>query len=162
MNDEERYTLEEAHLQFAKKANGVVWGLLEKSDRSKEESAEMLHAAHASLFHWLHAGTGLHQQRGEWLISRVHSVLGNGIEALRHAERCAELTAEHTKLMQDFDKAYSLECLARSHALVGDEAKAAEQIDLAKKAGEAIADKESRDIFFQDFDGGDWYGVKSR
>lgn len=159
MNDEERYTLDEAHLQFAKKANGLVWDLLEKEERTEAESEEMLHAAHASQFHWLHAGTGVHQQRGEWLISRVYVVLGNGREALRHAERCAELTEEHADLMQDFDRAYSLECLARSLALLGDKNKAAEQLGLARKAGEAIADEESRGIFMQDLDGGDWYGA---
>jgi len=158
VTDQERYTLEEAHLQFAKQANGKVWGLLGKKDRTEGESEEMLQAAYASLFHWVHAGTALHQQRGEWLISRVYAELGNGREALRHAERCAALTEKHSGLMQDFDRAYSLECLARSHALLGDEKKAAEQFDLAAKAGEAIADDESRDIFMQDLQAGDWFG----
>lgn len=40
-------------------------------------------AAHASIYHWLHAGTEVHHQRGEWLISKVQAVLGNGTEALR-------------------------------------------------------------------------------
>lgn len=160
MNDEERYTLDEAHGLFAKQANGKVWTLLEKKDRTKGESQEMLQAAHASLFHWSHIGTALHQQRGEWLISRVQAVLGNGQEALRHAERCAELTKNHADLMQDFDRGYSLECLARSHALLGDQARAAELFDLATKAGEAITDDESRGIFLQDLDGGEWFGVK--
>jgi len=160
MNDEKRYALDEAHMEFAKQANGKVWGLLDRQERTKGEERIMLHAAHASLFHWLHAGTGVHQQRGEWMISRVHAVLGNGSEALRHAERCAELTEEHAELMADFDKAFSLECLARAHALLGEKKKAAEHIDRAKLAGDAIAEKESRDVFFQDFNGGDWFGAK--
>jgi hypothetical protein len=160
MNDEERFTLEDAHLRFAKQANGEVWDLLEKKDRSKSDGEQMLHAVHASLYHWLHVGTGLHQQRGEWLISRVHAVLGHGEEALRHAERCAELTEEHAELMKDFDIAYSHECLARSLALLGKAGKANELLQLAHKAGEAIGDEESRDIYFQDLNGGDWFGVK--
>ena len=159
MNEEKRFTLDEAHLEFAKKANGKVWGLLEKQDRKKGESEEKLHAAHASLFHWLHAGTGLHQQRGEWMISRVHAALGNGPEALRHAERCAELTEEHASLMEDFDKAFSLEGLARAHAVLGNRKETTKHLELAQKAGDAIAEKENRDIFIQDFQGGDWHGM---
>ncbi len=159
MSDEKKYTLEEAHLEFARKVNGRVWELLERKNRTKSEAEEMLHAAHASLFHWLHAGTGLHHQRGEWMISRVHAVLGNGQEALRHAERCAELTEEHADLMEDFDKAFSLESLARAHAVLGDREKATQHMELAKQAGDAIADEEDRNIFIQDFNGGDWHGM---
>jgi hypothetical protein len=159
MMEEKSYTLDEAHLQFAKQANGTVWGLLDKKDRSPAEDGKMLHAAHASLFHWLHAGTALHHQRGEWLISRVHSVLGNGQEALRHAERCADLTRENADLMEDFDKAFALEAVARAHAVLGNRELAAKHIKLARKAGEAVADEENRSIFVQDFEGGDWHGL---
>lgn len=159
MADEKRYTLEDSHLQFAKQANGRVWQLLNKQDRTPQEAEEMLHAAHASLFHWLQAGTGVNHQRGEWMISRVHAVLGNGPEALRHAKRCAELTEEHAGLMLDFDKAFFLEALARAQALLGNSEEAARHIDLAQQAGDAIADDEDRKIFLEDFKGGDWHGL---
>ena len=158
MSEDTRYSLEEAHPQFAKQANGKVWGLLDKQARTKSDDEEMLHAAHASLFHWLHAGTGLHQQRGEWMISRVRAVLGNGPESLRHAERCAEQTEEHAGLMQDFDKAFSLEAIARAHALLGNGEEAARHIEIAQKAGDAIADEEDRKVFHDDFKGGEWHG----
>jgi len=35
----------------------------------------MLHMAHASCYHWSIIGTPLEIERGEWQVSRVHSVL---------------------------------------------------------------------------------------
>ncbi len=61
---------------------------LENPDRTQAEDEEMLHAAHASLYHWLQVGTVLHHQRGLWMIARVHAVLGHAAEALRYASRC--------------------------------------------------------------------------
>ena len=108
------------HGQLGASLNGEVWALLEKSkERSEDENRRMVHAAHASHYHWLHAGTGVHQQRGEWLISHVYAVLGLVGAALRHAQRCAELTEIHRDALKDFDLAYSVEALARAHALTG-------------------------------------------
>ena len=73
----------------------------------------MLHAAHASLYHWLEAGTEVNHQRGIWMISRVHAFLGNSDRALRYAIRCMELTELHSDLMEDFDFAFAWEGLAQ-------------------------------------------------
>ena len=159
MSDEKKFTLSEAHHEFAKKINGSVWFLLEKPDRSMAEDWEMLHAAHASLYHWLQIGTGLHHQRGEWLVSRVQTVLGNGDEAVRHANRCLELTQDDSDLMEDFDFAFAYEAEARSNALAGNDEEARKFMDLARSAGQAIADDEDRTIFLEDFNGGEWYGL---
>ena len=108
------------HGQLGASLNGEVWALLEKSkDRSEDENQRMVHAAHASHYDWLHAGTGVHQQRGGWLISHVYAELGLADPALRHAQRCAELIEIHRDALKDFDLAYSVEALARAHALAG-------------------------------------------
>ena len=44
---EAQYTVEQAHLHFAKRLNGRVWQLLEAEQRTAEEDALMVHAAHA-------------------------------------------------------------------------------------------------------------------
>ena len=160
MNDSKTFTLSEAHQYFAQSSNGRVWELLQKPTRSQAEKDEMLYAAHASTYHWSFVGTAVHQQRGEWLISRVHVVLGHAVEALRHAERCFELTQANKDLMKDFDIAYAFEGLARAHAMLGDEKMADEFLTLAEQAGGAIADEEDRLIFMNDFDGGEWYGLR--
>lgn len=159
MTENDRYTLFEAHLLFAKRTNGRVWNLLEKTERTQAEDEEMLHAAHASLYHWLHAGTALHHQRGLWMIARVHVVLGNAAAALRYASHCLELTEQHQDLMEDFDVAFAYEGMARAYALGGEQQGARRYHQLAEQAGQAIADQEDRDIFFADLEGGDWFSI---
>lgn len=161
MEDIKTFTLEEAHMHFAKSLNGRVWELLQLTSRSQAENDEMLHAAHACTYHWKFVGSALNQQRGQWLISHVHVVLGHAKEALRHAERCFEITQVNKQLMQDFDIAYAFEGIARAQAMLGDEKIAMEFYALAQQAGNAIADEEDRSIFMGDFNGGDWFGLKT-
>ena len=160
MDETKTYTIDKAHKHFAQSSNGRVWELLQKHERSQSENDEMLHAAHACAYHWKFAGSVVHQQRGEWLISRVHVALGHATEALRHAERCFELTEANKELMRDFDIAYAFEGLARAHAMIGDEKMAEEFLYLAEQAGGVIADQEDKSIFMNDFDSGEWYGLR--
>jgi hypothetical protein len=160
MNEESKLSIAEAHLHFARQINGRVWALMDKDKRTQAENDEMLYAAHACTYHWLHAGTAVHQQRGEWLISHVHGALDNAREALRHAERCLALTEACKGEMQDFDIAYAYEGLARAHAQAGNQEQARQWHERAQRAGAAIADEEDRAIFTADFEGGRWHGLK--
>lgn len=157
VSEENRYTLGEAHLAFAKQMNGRVWELLGASPRSEAENLEMIHAAHASLSHWLQVGTPVHHQRGEWLISRVYTVLEHQRAALRHAKRCLDLTETHEEIMEDFDLAYAYEGMARALALSGSEEEAGTFKARAQQAGEEIGDHEDQSLFFSDLKGGPWY-----
>ena len=160
MDEAKTYTLEEAHLHFAKTLNGTVWELLQKPGRSNSEDERMVYAAQASCYHWLQAGTGLHHQRAEWLIAHVYTELGLPESALRHAERCLELTGEYAGLMKDFDTAYAYEAAARAHALAGHRAEALKYIQFAEEKGRAIGEAEDRNIFLGDFNGGNWHGLR--
>ena len=160
MSEEKTYTEQEAHRHFAASANGKVWGLLGKADRSRAEDELMLYAAHASCYHWLQVGTGLHHQRAEWMIARVYAELGVGEGALFHARRCQELTEQYADLMEDFDRAYAFEAMARANAVAGNRADAEEYLKLAEEAGQAIADSESKKFFLGDLSSGDWHGIK--
>ncbi|MFN2227825.1 MAG: hypothetical protein ACK2UY_16005 [Anaerolineae bacterium] len=160
MSEDRTYSLQEAHQHFARTLNGEVWGLLEKEDRSPAEDERMVHAAHASCYHWLVVGTGVHQQRGEWLIARVYAELGRAEPALRHAARCLALTEEFAGLMQDFDRAYANEAVARANALAGNREQALEYLKRAQESGQAIGDEQSKAIFLGDLEGGNWHGLK--
>jgi tetratricopeptide (TPR) repeat protein len=157
MNKEGTITLREAIQELAKSANHQVWDLLEKTKRSKSEDEDMLLAAYSSLHLWKEAGTAGHAQRGSWLIAKVHLSLQQAENAVLWAEKCLQITENHSREMQDFDLAYAQEGLARAYALAGN-------LDLAKKhwakaaaLGEEIQDPEDREIFWKDFRGGDWY-----
>lgn len=160
MTEPKSLTLKQAHEHFAKTLNDQVWNLLDKSDRTKLDDELMIYTAHASCYHWLHAGTGVNHQRGEWLIARVYTVLGLTEAALRHATRCLELTHQFANLMEDFDWAFAYEGVARANALAGNHQVAVEYIQRASTSGQTINDEEDKKIFLADFNGGNWYEMK--
>jgi len=154
-----KMTLDEAHLEFAKQTNCEVWKLLEKDGRSQDDDRAMVTAAFASLYHWSLVGRPVHRQRGEWLIAHVFTVLGDVQPALAYAERCMATTEAFNDQMADFDLAYAYEGLARTHALAGHADEARRYLAQARRAGDEILDPDSRTIFENDIEAGNWYGV---
>jgi hypothetical protein len=142
---------------FARSLNGLVWQLLGRTDRTGEDDARMVDAAHASQHHWREAG-GPPATRGEWLVSHVYAVLGRPEPALHHARRCLALTDGRPGLA-DFDHAYAAEAMARALACAGDRDQAAAWHSRATAAGAAIADDEDRGIFTGDLATGPWFGL---
>ena len=158
---EKRYTRAEADRFFAVAYHGQTWELLDKAERSPEETERMIHCAHASLRHWLDAGGAVNAQRGEWLLARVYTVTGMAERALHHARRCLALTQQHAAEMADFDPAFAHEAAARALALSGDHSAALEHRQRAQTAGQAIQDAEDRALFEADLAGGSWYGLET-
>jgi hypothetical protein len=126
-----------------------TWTLLEKSDRTTAETDEMIHAAHASRYHWAEVGEGVNLSRGEWQCSRVYAVLGRGEPAVWHARRCVELT-EANDDREDWDLAAAYEAMARAFAVSGDLGAAAEWKAKAQAACATIAEDEERELIGQD------------
>lgn len=137
--------------------NNATWRLLERQGRSPIDDELMVHAAHASAYHWSIGGTGLNAIRADWLISHVYAVLGRPQQAVHYAELCYQGTQEFDAT--DFDLAYAEEAMARAHACSGDSAQAQNYFVRAKEAGEAIVDPEDRKIFESDFRAGPWFGL---
>ena len=129
----------------------LVWTLLESPDRTAEQDERMLHAAHASRFHWGEIGEPVNLARGDWQVSRVYAVLGRAEPALHHAQRC--LATCQANDIQDFDLAFAYEALARASAVAGRSDDAANYAGLARRAGERIGEPEEREIFFSDLAG---------
>jgi hypothetical protein len=141
------------HVVAAKASNNRVWELVENPDRTAAEAREMVHAAHASLWHWLRAGEVVHEQRGEWLLSRVHVILGNLGPALDHARRCLEITEDEG--LEGFDRAYAYEAMARALAHLG-HVDASEWRTRAAEAVATIEGAEDRAIFESDLAAEPW------
>ncbi len=139
-------------LEFQRKAAvdlfNFVWTLLEKPERNVAENDEMVHAAHASRFHWGQVGAPVNLVRGEWQISRVYAVLGRPESGLYHAKRCLELCQEHH--IGDFDLAFAYEAMARAFAVAGQVLDCQAYLRLAQAAGQQIEDQEDRTYFFDD------------
>jgi hypothetical protein len=124
-----------------------TWKLIE----SRTDDDRMLHIAHASRFHWGEAPECKPENlaRGEWMVSRVYTVLGRAEPAIWHARRCLDYCEENG--IGDWDLAYAYEALARAHAVAGD-AEAADWKAKARAAGDAIADAEDKEHFDEDYE----------
>jgi hypothetical protein len=145
MADEKTYTEKEFHKKVAIDLFNLTWELMEKKDRTQEETDGMIHAAHASRYHWGEIGTPVEFERGEWQIARVYSILGRSEPALYHAGRCLQICQGNN--IGDFDIAFAYEGMARAHSAAGNKAEAEKYLALGKDAADRIAKKEDRDYF---------------
>jgi DNA-binding transcriptional MerR regulator len=126
-----------------------TWTLLENPNRTQADDDEMLHAAHASRYHWGEVGEAVNLARGEWQVSRVYAVLGRGEPALYHARRCLELS-EANAGREDWDLGSAYEAMARASAVAGDQAARDTWRAKAEQELATIADEEDRRILEQD------------
>jgi len=141
---------DELERRWARELFNHVWTLLDKTDRSPDDDAEIVHAAHASCFHWLRVGQPVNAVRGEWQCSRVYAVLGRAEPALHHARRALDLCHEHG--IGDFDLACAYEALARASAVAGDDGEAEQWEALARTACDDIAEDDDRQLVLADLE----------
>jgi hypothetical protein len=134
------------HRQLAVDLFNHTWTLLDKSDRSPAEDETMIHAAHASAYHWLQVGTPLNFERSDWQLSRVYAVLDRPEPALHYAHHCLEIC--RVESIGDFDLAFAYEALARAYATNQDHDQSQQYLKLAKEAGEQIGEEDDRQYFF--------------
>ena len=139
-----------AHRQLAVSLFNHVWKLIEKPERTREENDEMIHAAHASRWHWGLVGTPVNFARGEWQISRVYAVLARGEAALVHALRSLELCQAHG--IGGFDLAYAYEALARAWATLGSAEETGRYLALARETGARIKEVDDKELLLKDLE----------
>jgi hypothetical protein len=120
-----------------------VWRLIE----TREDDERMLHAAHASAYHWSEAPEcePKNRARSEWQVSRVYAVLGRGEPALHHAHRCLELCEANPENMEDWDLPFAYEALARANRVAGHDDEARRYEQKARELGASLADQEDRE-----------------
>jgi DNA-binding transcriptional MerR regulator len=123
-----------------------TWELIETPDRTSAQDDEMIHAAHASRYHWGEVGEPIRLARGEWQCARVYATLGRGEPALWHANRCLAIVEADEEGREDWDLAAAFEGLARASAVAGDRAARDAWVARAQEALTAIADPEDRRV----------------
>jgi hypothetical protein len=121
-----------------------VWRLLDLPKRRPEQDDEMLHAAHASRYHWGNVGEPVTLARGEWLCSRVYAVLGRPEPAIWHAHRCLDLLTDFGG-GEDWDEAAAYEALARAYSVAGDRKQRDALVAKARQALKSIANRDDRE-----------------
>ena len=127
-----------------------TWTLLELDSRTDEQDSEMIHAAHASAYHWMQAGTAVNRARSEWQCSRVYAVLGRGEPAIWHAQRCLGFCEREG--IGDWDLGFAYEAMARAYAVAGDHDEAQRWLDRAHRAAADIAADEDRELLRKDLE----------
>jgi len=112
-------TLDEVtHHYFGVHFNQLIWDYFKKTDRTEEETQEMIDLAHASNHHWRKAGTVVNQARGAYMMSKAYLHAGEPENALKYAKRCHELTFTNETEMKDFDLAYAEEVMWRAESVM--------------------------------------------
>ena len=138
------------HRLLAAELFNHAWELLEKLDRTREEDEELIHAAHASRYHWRVAGTALNHARGDWQIARAYAELSVARPALYYARRCLDACSENT--FSPCDCAFAHEGMARAHVVAGEMEEACRCIDRASRVGRDIEDDKDRDWLYKNLD----------
>jgi len=125
-----------------------VWTFLELDSRTPEQEIEMVHAAHASAYHWMRVGTPANRARSEWQCSRVYAVIGRSEPAIWHAQLCLAICEREG--IGDWDLGFAYEALARAHAVAGDKEETARWLQRAHDAAAEIAKDGDRDLLLSD------------
>ena len=135
-----------AQRQLAADLFNQTWALLDKPDRTAGEDDLMIHAAHASAYHWRQVGEPLNFARSDWQLSRVYAVLNRPEAAIYHARHCLDIC--EAEGIGDFDLAFAYEALARAYAVDGQTVEAQLNLKLARDAGQRIEEEDDRQYFF--------------
>ena len=135
-----------AHRWFAVELNNYAWDLLEKPVRTEEEAERLIHAAHGSTFHWLHAGDDLNHLRGQCLLANAYAAAGIGEASLRHVKHCLALSDAAGGRQTPFDRATALACVARAYAVCGMEQEYLKFERDAREAANALEDEDERKV----------------
>ena len=138
----------ETHQALAVELFNTTWDLIEQDKKEAAEIDRMIHAAHASRYHWEIVGKPVNLARGEWLISRVYALCQRAEPCLYHANCCLQVTLDNA--LKDFDLAFAYEAMARAYDLAGDGAAREKYLTLAEKAGAEICDPGERQYFFSE------------
>jgi hypothetical protein len=154
MADDDKLTLEQWHRKMAVDLFNYTWTFLDKKKRTKSEDDEMVHASHASRYHWgvrvanNWDATPINLGRGDWQLSRVYAVLGDGERAVYYGKTYLDICKKEG--IEDWDLAYAYEAIARGYAVAADEKNKTKYLKLAKKSTEKVENQKSKDMLYAD------------
>ncbi len=136
---EPEFDLQAAHKHFSITCFNKTWELMEKESRTPEEDMQMIQLSTSSLWHWTQRNDCASNNLfgGNWQISRVYAILGNGSEALKYAD----LALQFGKQAGPFHEAYGYEALARAEHVAGNTETARRHIQSARTVAARVEDE---------------------
>ncbi len=162
MSNQTDFDLDRAHHWFGVEFNNGIFPLLEKNDRTDDETEKMIQMAFASTLHWnsYSGGKIANNARGVNMIATTFTYAGMKEAALYYANRNHDIVFSNLNSVAVFDVSYSLMVMARANALNGNFREAKKYYDECIRSIEEIKDKEDKDIVVSDLYSGPWYGLK--
>jgi len=136
------------HRKLAVDLFNQTWTLLDDKTRTPEQDEEMVHAAHASRYHWSIAGTVKNHARGDWQIARVYAALARFSEAEHYAKLYLEACTQNE--FDDWDAPFAYEGLARAY--VQNPEKSKQHLAEARQLGKKIAKEDDKQWLFTNLD----------
>lgn len=150
-------TEEVQHKNFAIKSNNDFWTLIDRGHLTPAEKEEVIHLAHASLWHWSKVGQPINLVRGYYVISRAYFSADKKIEGIYWGEKCWDQTEEMN--LMGFDLVFGLEISARCKAAQGLEEEF-EEIEKQFHIEVDNLDKEDKDLCMGEWNKGPWFNLK--
>lgn len=134
--------LPDAHRYFAAHCFNTAWSILEREGRTPEDDEQMIHTAHASLWHWTQRAdaTTRNLAIGYWQLARIYATTGRAGEARRYAARCLAYSQD----AGPFYLGYAHEALARAELLAGEHERARAHLEQAAAQAALVADPDER------------------
>jgi hypothetical protein len=140
--------LQRAHRWFAVEFNNRAWELLERAERSADDTDQMLDLAHAAAVHWQQAGTRINQARAACLLATAYAACELGERAVHFADKCLRLSGEATEELTPFDRAAGFGCAANAYACQGDGQQARQFYEQGRTVA-ATLEPDDRQVFEQ-------------
>lgn len=139
-----------AHRHFAARCFNAAWDLIDKVDRTPDEDDQMLHVAHASVWHWTQREdcSPVKLSIGYWQLSRVCALARRPDEARHYAAKCLKVTPPD----EPFYVGYAHEALARAEKLAGNADAAARHLEAGRGQASAVKDESDRQALAADLD----------
>jgi tetratricopeptide (TPR) repeat protein len=143
------FDVKQAHRWFAVELNNLSWDLVEADHITPADAERMIHAAHAACFHWLEAGDLLNHLRAQCLLATAYTKAGLRESAVRHAERCLNLSTQASDRQTAFDRAMAHGCAAAAFKLAGRLEDAEAEYDKAVEATTTFDDPSEASVFLK-------------
>ncbi len=143
---EPSFDKQQAHRWFAVELNNRAWDLIEATERSPDETDELIDAAHGACLHWRAVGAPLNALRAECLLSTAYALTGMAESAVHHAEKCLRLSGQIGGDQTAFDIASVHGCASNAYSCSGDLENATEHHKRLLEHAASVADVNERQL----------------
>jgi len=144
--------IQKVHQHFSASCFNECWNLIDKADRTDEDTENMILLASASLWHWKQRDDckPLNLSIGYWQLSRVYALAGRHDMAQLWGERCLAVSLDGK--LEPFFLGYAHEALARAAIGHKDFDSAAAHLDKAEAELSRVEDDEEKALLKPDLD----------